>query len=166
MKMDQMSQRSTGISRYFSKRKQFTTETVPTILSVPESDSLSTSSGSPLSPKYNMIAALLSNFLAVEWPCKCFWATAALPFIVVNNEIVIHCGFWWMPQNFTNEKPTLVQLLPHGIKPLPEPMLIHIYVAIWCWLSTFSLWDMMQIALLWSNGHIISIVIIKSIIPY
>ena len=93
MKIDQISERSIGISQCCYKRKQFTIKIVQTILSVPESNDVSTSLSSPLFPKYNMIAALLSNFLVVERPCKCFWATVALPFIVVDNKSFICCVF-------------------------------------------------------------------------
>ena len=40
-----------------------------------------------------------------------------------------------MTQDLTDDKSTLIQvmndLVPSGNKPLPEPMLTHIYVAIW-----------------------------------
>ena len=32
-----------------------------------------------------------------------------------------------MPQDVTNEKSTLVQVLPDGTKPLPKAMMAHIY---------------------------------------
>ena len=43
-------------------------------------------------------------------------------------------AFRWMSLDFTDEKSTLVQLValvPSGKKPLAEPILTHVYVAIW-----------------------------------
>ena len=38
----------------------------------------------------------------------------------------------FIPKGPTNNKSSLDQLFPGGTKPLHEPMLIHIFVAIWC----------------------------------
>ena len=36
----------------------------------------------------------------------------------------------WMSMDFTDDKSTLVQVMPDGTKPLPEPMLTDICVTI------------------------------------
>ena len=46
----------------------------------------------------------------------------------VSREIALR----WMSLDFTDGKSTLVQVMAWcSTKPLPEPMLIQIYVAIW-----------------------------------
>ena len=53
-----------------------------------------------------------------------------IKFIRISCEITL----MWMPQNLTNEKVNIGSgngLMPSGSKPLPEPVLTKIYVAIW-----------------------------------
>ena len=56
----------------------------------------------------------------------------------ISYEIALR----WMPLDLTDDKSTLVQvingLVPSGNKPLPEPMLTQISVAIWQHKATMS----------------------------
>ena len=56
-------------------------------------------------------------------------------FLNENSWILINISLKFVPQVPINDIPVLVQIMawrPSGNKPLPEPMLTQIYVAIWC----------------------------------
>ena len=58
-----------------------------------------------------------------------------IKFVSISTEIAL----WWIPQNtFDDNIGSGNGLVPSGSKPLPEPMLTQIYVAIWHLEATMS----------------------------
>ena len=51
--------------------------------------------------------------------------------VIHGQSIFCEIALMWLSLDLTNDKSTLVQVMPSGNKPLPEPMLTQISDAIW-----------------------------------